>query len=64
MTKQSTGGEREEKLKALAIAVDEIKEKYGEGSIMKLGVIPSSQGRVSSRVFFAFIADWRFFSGS
>ncbi|KKS67403.1 MAG: Protein RecA [Parcubacteria group bacterium GW2011_GWC2_42_6] len=37
MTKQSTGGEREEKLKALAIAVDEIKEKYGEGSIMKLG---------------------------
>ena len=37
MTKQTTGGERDEKLKALETAVEEIKEKYGEGAIMKLG---------------------------
>ncbi|MDD2731001.1 MAG: recombinase RecA [Candidatus Portnoybacteria bacterium] len=37
MTKQAAGGEKDEKLKALATAVDEIKEKFGEGSIMKLG---------------------------
>ncbi|OGZ34723.1 MAG: recombinase RecA [Candidatus Portnoybacteria bacterium RBG_19FT_COMBO_36_7] len=37
MTKETPGGEREEKQKALDIAVEEIKEKFGEGSIMKLG---------------------------
>ncbi|MBU1102123.1 recombinase RecA [Patescibacteria group bacterium] len=37
MTKPQDGGEKEEKLKALEIAVSEIKEKFGEGSIMKLG---------------------------
>ena len=37
MTKQQTGGEQNEKLKALEIAIEEIKEKFGEGSIMKLG---------------------------
>ena len=37
MTKIQEGGEKEEKLKALEIAVGEIKEKFGEGSIMKLG---------------------------
>jgi recombination protein RecA len=37
MPKQTEGGEREEKQKALDIAVEEIKEKFGEGSIMKLG---------------------------
>lgn len=37
MTKAPSGDEKNEKLKALEIAVDEIKEKFGEGSIMKLG---------------------------
>lgn len=37
MTKPPEGGEKEEKLKLLQGAVDEIKEKFGEGSIMKLG---------------------------
>lgn len=37
MTKPQDGGEKEEKLKALEVAVGEIKEKFGEGSIMKLG---------------------------
>lgn len=37
MTKLQDGGEKEEKLKALEIAVSEIKEKFGEGAIMKLG---------------------------
>ncbi len=37
MTKPQDGGEKEEKLKALEIAVSEIKEKFGEGAIMKLG---------------------------
>ena len=37
MSKQQDGGEKEEKLKLLQIAVDEIKDKFGEGSIMKLG---------------------------
>jgi recombination protein RecA len=37
MTKQLTEGEKDEKLKALETAVGEIKEKFGEGSIMKLG---------------------------
>lgn len=37
MPKQPDGGEKDEKIKALEIAVDEIKEKFGEGSIMKLG---------------------------
>jgi len=36
MTK-STGGEKSEKMKALESAVDEIKDKFGEGAIMKLG---------------------------
>ncbi|HRY52659.1 MAG TPA: recombinase RecA [Candidatus Portnoybacteria bacterium] len=36
MTKQSEG-EMNEKNKALKTAIDEIKEKFGEGSIMKLG---------------------------
>jgi recombination protein RecA len=36
MSKQDEG-QAEEKNKALQIAVDEIKEKFGEGSIMKLG---------------------------
>ena len=36
MTKQ-TAGEKDEKSKALATAIEEIKEKFGEGSIMKLG---------------------------
>lgn len=36
MTKQN-GGEKNEKLKALETAIDEIKEKFGDGSIMKLG---------------------------
>ena len=33
----SQGGAKTEKQKALEIAVDEIKEKFGDGSIMKLG---------------------------
>jgi len=37
MSKPQDGGEKEEKNKALQTAVDEIKEKFGEGSIMKLG---------------------------
>lgn len=37
MVKQQDSAERNEKLKALQSAVDEIKEKFGEGSIMKLG---------------------------
>ena len=37
MTKAPDGGEREGKEKALQVAVEEIKEKFGEGSIMKLG---------------------------
>ena len=37
MTKQSEGGEKDEKQKALEIAVEEIKDKFGEGAIMKLG---------------------------
>jgi len=36
MTKQDIG-EKNEKTKALETAIDEIKEKFGEGSIMKLG---------------------------
>ncbi len=34
---EEKGGEREEKLKALETAVDEIKDKFGEGAIMRLG---------------------------
>jgi len=37
MPKQTEGGEKDQKMKALEVAVDEIKEKFGEGSIMKLG---------------------------
>ena len=37
MPKQTEGGEKDQKMKALEMAVDEIKEKFGEGSIMKLG---------------------------
>jgi len=37
MTKQQAGGEKDEKMKALEIAVEEIKDKFGEGAIMKLG---------------------------
>lgn len=37
MAKQTEGGERDQKLKALESAVEEIKEKFGEGSIMRLG---------------------------
>lgn len=37
MLKQSGGEEKDEKIKALEIAVEEIKEKFGEGSVMKLG---------------------------
>ncbi|OIO48047.1 MAG: recombinase RecA [Parcubacteria group bacterium CG1_02_40_82] len=37
MTKQPEGGEKDEKQKALEIAVEEIKDKFGEGAIMKLG---------------------------
>jgi len=37
MPKETPGGEKEEKQKALDIAVEEIKEKFGEGAIMKLG---------------------------
>lgn len=37
MPKQPEGGEKEEKQKALEIAVEEIKDKFGEGAIMKLG---------------------------
>ena len=37
MSKQQDGGEKSEKQKALATAIEEIKEKFGEGSIMKLG---------------------------
>jgi len=37
MTKDTQGGEKEEKQKALDIAVEEIKDKFGEGAIMKLG---------------------------
>jgi recombination protein RecA len=37
MAKQNEGGEKNDKLKALETAVDEIKEKFGEGSIMRLG---------------------------
>jgi len=37
MTKQQETEEKNEKSKALETAIDEIKEKFGEGSIMKLG---------------------------
>ena len=37
MMKTQEGGEREEKVKALETAVEEIKDKFGEGAIMKLG---------------------------
>jgi len=37
MTKQQEAEEKSEKSKALETAIDEIKEKFGEGSIMKLG---------------------------
>ena len=37
MSKQQDGGEKSEKQKALATAIEELKEKFGEGSIMKLG---------------------------
>jgi len=37
MTKQQEAEEKNEKSKALETAIDEIKEKFGEGSIMKLG---------------------------
>ncbi len=37
MTKDIQGGEKDEKQKALEIAVEEIKDKFGEGAIMKLG---------------------------
>jgi len=37
MPKQTEGGEKDEKMKALEVAVEEIKEKFGDGSIMKLG---------------------------
>jgi len=37
MPKQTEGGEKDEKQKALETAVEEIKEKFGEGAIMKLG---------------------------
>lgn len=37
MPKQTEGGENVVKLRALETAVEEIKEKFGEGSIMKLG---------------------------
>jgi len=37
MIKDTQGGQMEEKLKALEIAVEEIKDKFGEGAIMKLG---------------------------
>ncbi|TSC53901.1 MAG: multifunctional SOS repair factor [Parcubacteria group bacterium LiPW_39] len=37
MTKETPGEEKEQKLKALETAVGEIKEKFGEGAIMKLG---------------------------
>jgi len=37
MPKETPGGAKTEKQKALEVAVEEIKEKFGEGSIMKLG---------------------------
>jgi len=37
MAKENQGGAKTEKQKALEGAIDEIKEKFGEGSIMKLG---------------------------
>jgi len=37
MIKDTQGGEKDEKQKALEIAVEEIKDKFGEGAIMKLG---------------------------
>lgn len=37
MTKQNEGEEKNEKIKAMETAIDEIKEKFGEGSIMRLG---------------------------
>lgn len=37
MPKQPEGGEKDEKQKALETAVEEIKDKFGEGAIMKLG---------------------------
>ncbi len=37
MSKQIIREEKDKKIKALETAVDEIKEKFGEGSIMKLG---------------------------
>ncbi|MBI4708748.1 MAG: recombinase RecA [Candidatus Portnoybacteria bacterium] len=37
MPKTQEGGEKDEKMKALETAVEEIKDKFGEGSIMKLG---------------------------
>jgi recombination protein RecA len=37
MTKQHEGGEKNERQKALETAVDEIKDKFGEGAIMRLG---------------------------
>lgn len=39
MSKQPEGGEKDEKLKALESALEEIKDKFGEGSIMKLGEV-------------------------
>lgn len=37
MTKDTQGGEKDERQKALDTAVEEIKDKFGEGAIMKLG---------------------------
>ncbi|MFH0852417.1 MAG: recombinase RecA [bacterium] len=37
MTKPTEGGEKDEKMKALETAVEEIKDKFGEGAIMRLG---------------------------
>ncbi len=39
MIKEPPGGEKDEKLKALESALEEIKDKFGEGSIMKLGEV-------------------------
>ena len=33
----TTGGERSEKLKVLASALEKIEKSYGKGSVMKLG---------------------------
>jgi recombination protein RecA len=40
MVKQHEGGEKSEKQKALDTAVDEIKDKFGDGAIMRLGEAP------------------------